>query len=402
MRFPTGLRALNHRDYRLFFSGQLVSLIGTWTQRVAQAWLVLELTNSPFKLGLISALQSAPIFCLALVAGAIADRLPKRRVLIGTQIALMVQAFMLAILSWLGHVQYWHVAVLATCYGLAATLDMPTRQSFVVEMASKADLPNAIALNSSMVSGARMVGPAVAGLLVDRYGVAPAFGFNGLSFVAVIVALAAMRAEGLPGPTQGTTVREDIAAGLRYAFQTPIVALTLSLLSTVGLFVMNHNVLVPLLARDVLHEGAHGFGLLMAAVGIGSIIGALAVAALGKGRPPFSLLLGTAGAASGFTLLLSAIRNFWVAMFILTLVGFSQIVFMANCNSTLQLEVPDRMRGRLMSLYAFVFVGVTPLGSIIVGTIAEWFGVAAAYALAGVAALTFIVVLGLVCSRAQA
>jgi MFS family permease len=402
MRFPTGLRALNHRDYRLFFSGQLVSLIGTWTQRVAQAWLVLELTNSPFKLGLISALQSAPIFCLALVAGAIADRLPKRRVLIGTQIALMVQAFMLAILSWLGHVQYWHVAVLATCYGLAATLDMPTRQSFVVEMASKADLPNAIALNSSMVSGARMVGPAVAGLLVDRYGVAPAFGFNGLSFVAVIVALAAMRAEGLPGPTQGTTVREDIAAGLRYAFQTPIVALTLSLLSTVGLFVMNHNVLVPLLARDVLHEGAHGFGLLMAAVGIGSIIGALAVAALGKGRPPFSLLLGTAGAASGFTLLLSAIRNFWVAMFILTLVGFSQIVFMANCNSTLQLEVPDRMRGRLMSLYAIVFVGVTPLGSIIVGTIAEWFGVAAAYALAGVAALTFIVVLGLVWRRAQA
>jgi MFS family permease len=402
MRFPTGLRALNHHDYRLFFSGQLVSLIGSWTQRVAQSWLVLELTNSPFKLGLISALQSAPIFCLALVAGAIADRLPKRRVLIGTQIALMVQAFMLAILSWLGHVQYWHVAVLATCYGLAATLDMPTRQSFVVEMASKADLPNAIALNSSMVSGARMVGPAVAGLLVDRYGVAPAFGFNGLSFVAVIVALAAMRAEGLPGPTQGTTVREDIAAGLRYAFHTPVVALTLSLLSTVGLFVMNHNVLVPLLARDVLHEGAHGFGLLMAAVGIGAIIGALAVAALGKGRPPFSLLLGTAGAASGFTLLLSAIRNFWVAMFILTLVGFSQIVFMANCNSTLQLEVPDRMRGRLMSLYAFVFVGVTPLGSIIVGTIAEWFGVAAAYALAGVAALTFIVVLGLVWRRAQA
>jgi MFS family permease len=402
MRFPTGLRALNHHDYRLFFSGQLVSLIGSWTQRVAQSWLVLELTNSPFKLGLISALQSAPIFCLALVAGAIADRLPKRRVLIGTQIALMVQAFMLAILSWLGHVQYWHVAVLATCYGLAATLDMPTRQSFVVEMASKADLPNAIALNSSMVSGARMVGPAVAGLLVDRYGVAPAFGFNGLSFVAVIVALAAMRAEGLPGPTQGTTVREDIAAGLRYAFQTPIVALTLSLLSTVGLFVMNHNVLVPLLARDVLHEGAHGFGLLMAAVGIGSIIGALAVAALGKGRPPFSLLLGTAGAASGFTLLLSAIRNFWVAMFILTLVGFSQIVFMANCNSTLQLEVPDRMRGRLMSLYAFVFVSVTPLGSIIVGTIAEWLGVAAVYALAGVAALAFIVGLGLVWRRGQA
>ena len=401
MRFPTGLRALNHRDYRLFFSGQLVSLIGTWTQRVAQSWLVLELTNSPFKLGLISALQSAPIFCLALVAGAIADRVPKRRVLIGTQVALMGQAFVLAVLAWSGHVQYWHVAVLATCYGLAATLDMPTRQSFVVEMASKEDLPNAIALNSSMVSGARMVGPAVAGLLVDRYGVAPAFGLNGLSFVAVILALAAMRAEGLPGPTQGTTVREDIAAGLRYALHTPLVALTLSLLSTVGLFVMNHNVLVPLLARDVLHEGAHGFGLLMAAVGVGAIIGALALATLGKGRPPFSLLLGTAGAASGFTLLLAGIRTFWAAMLVLTLVGLAQIVFLASCNSTLQLVVPDRMRGRIMSLYAFVFVGVTPLGSIIVGTIAEWFGVGAAYALSGGMALASIVGLGLLGRRGR-
>ena len=402
MRFPTALRALNHRDYRLFFSGQLVSLIGSWTQRVAQAWLVLELTNSPFKLGLISALQSAPIFCFSLVAGAVADRVPKRRVLIGTQVALMGQAFVLAVLAWSGHVQYWHVAVLATCYGLAATLDMPTRQSFVVEMASKEDLPNAIALNSSMVSGARMVGPAVAGLLVDRYGVAPAFGFNGLSFVAVILALAAMRAEGLPGPTQGTTVREDIAAGIRYAFQTPLVALTLSLLSTVGLFVMNHNVLVPLLARDVLHEGAHGFGLLMAAVGVGAIIGALALATLGKGRPPFSLLLGTAGAASGFTLLLAGIRTFWAAMLVLTLVGLAQIVFLASCNSTLQLVVPDRMRGRIMSLYAFVFVGVTPLGSIIVGTIAEWSGVAAAYTLAGGMALASIAGLGLLWRRGRA
>ena len=293
MRFPTGLRALHHRDFRLFFSGQLISLIGTWMQSVAQAWLVLELTNSPFKLGLISALQSAPMLCLAFVAGAIADRLPKRRILIGTQTALMGQAFVLAVLVWSGVVQYWHVALLATCYGLAFTLDMPTRQSFVVEMASKEDLPNAIALNSSMVSGARMVGPAVAGLLVDRYGTAPAFGLNGLSFVAVILALAAMRADGLPGPAQGTTVREEIAAGLRYAVRTPLVALPLGLLLTLGLFVMNHNVLVPLLARDVLHEGAHGFGLLMAAVGTGAIVGALAMATLLKGHPPLTLLLGT-------------------------------------------------------------------------------------------------------------
>ena len=402
MPFPTGLRALNHRDYRLFFSGQLISLIGTWMQRVAQSWLVLELTNSAFKLGLVSALQSAPMLCLAFVAGAIADRLPKRRVLIGTQTALMGQAFVLAVLVWSGYAQYWHVALLATCYGLANTLDMPTRQSFVVEMASKEDLPSAIALNSAMVSGARMVGPAVAGLLVDRYGVASAFALNGLSFVAVIVALAAMQADGLPGPAQGTTVREDILAGLRYAARTPLVALTLGLLSIVGLFVINHNVLVPLLARHVLHEGAHGFGLLMAAVGTGAIAGALAVAAWGKSRPPLALLLGTAGAAAGLTILLAEVRNFWAAMLVLTLVGFSQIVFLASCNTTLQLVVPDRMRGRIMSLYAFVWVGVTPLGSLFVGTIADWFGVAAAYAIGGEVALACIVGLGLLWRRGQA
>ena len=401
MRFPTGLRALNHRDYRLFFAGQLISLVGTWMQRVAQSWLVLELTDSPFKLGLISALQSVPMLCFAFIAGVIADRLRKRRLLIGTQTALMIQAFILAVLAWTGRVQYWHVALLATCYGLAFTLDMPTRQSFVVEMASKEDLPNAIALNSAMVSGARMVGPAVAGFLVDRYGVASAFGLNGLSFVAVILALAAMQAEGLPGPPQGTSIRQDIAAGLAYAARTPLVALVLSLLLALGLFVMNHNVLVPLLARDVLHEGAHGFGLLMAAVGTGAIVGALTVATLSKGAPPLSLLLGTAAAASGLTVLLAAVRDFWVAMLILTLVGISQIVFLASCNSTLQLAVPDLMRGRIMSLYAFVFVGITPLGSLVVGTIAEWLGVAAAYALAGGITLASVLGLSLLWSRGQ-
>jgi MFS family permease len=389
MRLPIGLRALAHRDFRLFLSGQLISLIGTWMQTVAQSWLVLELTNSPFKLGLIGALQFGPMLCFSFVAGAIADRLPKRRVLIGTQSALMIQAFLLSFLTWTGRVQYWHVAVLATCYGLAFTLDMPTRQSFIVEMVSKDDLPNAIALNSAMFNGARMVGPAVG----------PAFGLNGLSFVAVIVALAAMRADGLPSPTQGTTVRAEIAAGLRYAFYTPLVALILGLLLAVSLFCMNHNVLVPLLARDVLHEGAHGFGLLMAALGTGAIVGALALASLVTGRPALSLILGAAGAATGLTLLLAGIRHFGAAMLLLTLVGLAQIVFMACCNTTLQLVVPDRMRGRIMSLYGFVLAGVTPLGSLLVGTIAEWFGVSIAYALGGGLRVACVLALGVLWQR---
>jgi MFS family permease len=399
MRFPAGLRALDHRDFRLFIGGQLISLIGTWMQSVAQSWLVLELTNSPFKLGLIGTLQFGPMLCFSFIAGAIADRLPKRRVIIGTQTALMCQAFALALLAWLGHVQYWHVAILAGCYGLANTLDMPARQSFIVEMTSRDDLTNAIALNSAMFNGARMVGPAVAGLLVDRFGVAPAFGLNGLSFVAVIVALSAMRTEGLPRDRKGTTVRQDIAAGLRYALGTPRVALILGLLLAVSLFVINHNVLVPLLARDVLHEGAHGFGLLMAALGLGAITGALILAVFGKSRLPVAMLLCAAIALCALTVVLAAIRSFWLAAALLTLVGLVQIVFMASCNTTLQLTVPDDLRGRIMSLYAFVFVGVTPIGSFLVGTVAEGFGVPAAYAVGGSAGLVAVATLAILGTR---
>ncbi len=402
MRFPTGLRALNHRDFRLFIAGQLISLIGTWMQSVAQSWLVLELTNSPFKLGLLGTLQFGPMLCFSFVAGVIADRLPKRRLIIATQTALMLQAFVLALLAWLGHVRYWHVAVLATCYGLANTLDMPARQSFIVEMTSKEDLTNAIALNSAMFNGARMVGPAVAGLLVDRFGVAPAFGLNGLSFVAVILALTAMRNDGLPREREGTTVRQDIAAGLRYAVGTPLVALILSLLFVVSLFVINHNVLVPLLARDVLHEGAHGFGLLMAALGTGAVVGALALAVLGKSRPPLTLLVGAAASLSVLTLALAVVRHFPTATVLLALTGLSQIVFMASCNTTLQMVAPDRLRGRIMSLYAFVFVGVTPIGSFFVGSVAEWFGVSAAYAVGGGLGLLAVLVLTLLWARGKA
>jgi MFS family permease len=383
MPFPSGLRALNHRDFRLFFTGQLISLVGTWMQSVGQSWLVLELTNSPFRLGLIGTLQFGPMLCFSFVAGAIADRLPKRRVVIATQTALMLQAFCLSALAWTGHVQYWHVAVLATLYGFATTLDMPTRQSFIVEMVGKDSLMNAIALNSAMFNGARIMGPAAAGLLVARYGVAPAFFLNGVSFIAVIIALCAMQAEGLPQTGRGTSVVQDIQAGVRYAVETPLVSLILSLLFFVSLFVINYSVLVPLLARDVLHEGAQGFGFLMAALGVGAVAGALALAILGSGRPRLTVLVAAGIVVSAATLFLALIRHFWPAMIGLALIGFSQIVFLASCNSTLQVTVPDRLRGRMMSLYAFVFAGVTPIGSFFVGSIAEVFGVSVAFAAGG-------------------
>jgi len=383
MAFPSGLRALNYRDFRLFFTGQLISLVGTWMQSVGQAWLVLELTNSAFKLGLIGTLQFGPVLLFSFVAGVIADRVPKRRLIIGTQTALMLQAFALSALAWTGHVQYWHVAVLAWLYGCANSLDMPTRQSFIVEMVGRESLMNAIALNSAMFNGARIVGPAAAGLLVARYGVAPAFLLNGVSFLAVIVALFAIRAEGLPEAHRGTSVVQDITTGVRYAMGTPLVMLILGLLSAVSLFVLNYNVLVPLLARDVLGLGAQGFGLLMAALGLGAVAGALALATLGSRRPRLVVLIAAGVVTSATTLSLAAIRHYWPAAVGLALIGFSQIVFLASCNSTLQVTVPDRLRGRIMSIYAFVFVGVTPIGSLLIGSMAEVFGVSAAFAAGG-------------------
>jgi MFS family permease len=396
MAVPAGLRALRHRDFRLFWSGQLVSLIGTWMQSVGQSWLVLELTNSPFRLGLIGALQFGPILLFSFLSGAISDRVHKRRLLVGTQTALMLQAFTLSALVWSGHVQFWHVAVLAALYGLATTLDMPARQAFMAHLVPRADLMNAIALNSAVFNGARVVGPAAAGLLVARYGTAAAFLFNGLSFIAVIAALGAIRTAGAPRPKSGLTMGAEIAEGVRYALGVPHIALVFSLLLSVSLFVVNMNVLVPLLARDVLHEGAHGFGLLMASLGVGAVIGALAVAVLSVGRPPLWAVVGPAVAAATLLAGLSLVRHFGVAAALLMAMGFAQITFMTACNTTVQITVPDDLRGRIMGLYALVFAGMTPIGSLIMGSVAERWGVSTACAVGGLMGLLLVTTLTLV------
>jgi MFS family permease len=341
------------------------------------------------------------MLCFSFVAGAIADRVPKRRLIIATQTALMLQAFSLSALAWTGHVQYWHVAVLASLYGFANTLDMPTRQSFIVELVGKDDLMNAIALNSAMFNGAGSWARA-AGLLVARYGVAPAFLVNGLSFLAVILALLRIRTEGLPQLRTGTSMLQDVEAGVSYAIGTPLVSLVLSLLLCVSLFVINYSVLVPLLARDVLHEGAHGFGLLMAALGVGAVAGALGLAVLGSGRPRLAVLVTAAVVVSTVTLVLAVVRHFWAASLGLALIGFSQIVFLTSCNSTIQVTVPDRLRGRIMSLYAFVFAGVTPIGSFFVGSVAEVYGVSVAFAAGGGLGLLFVLALTLLRIRGAA
>ncbi len=369
-------------------------------QSVGQAWLVLELTGSPFQLGLVTALQFAPILVLAPVGGAMSDRLPKRRIILMTQSTMMVQAFVLAILVWSGHVRYWHVAVLAAIYGLGRAIDIPARQAYITDLVGRPDLPNAVALNSLVFNGARIVGPAVAGLLIARFGVAAAFFLNGLSFVAVLAALLATRTPGDPHPGGQLGIREGLWGALGYAGRTPAVAFTLALLVIVSLLVLNFNVVVPLVARDVLNEGAHGFGLLMSSLGAGAVTAAIGLTLLRQGRPPLWCLPASAAVLSAGTAALALVGHLGAAAVLLVLLGCCQILFSTGCNTTLQLATPDALRGRVMGLYALAFAGMTPFGSLLVGTLAEHLGVRAACALGGGSGLVAVTALVLVGRRA--
>ena len=389
-RLPGALRAFAHRDFRLFWSGQLVSLIGTWMQSVAQSWLVLELTNSPFLLGLVGTLQFAPVLFFSFFAGAMADRLPKRRLIIATQSVMCVQALVLAALVHRGHVQFWHVAVMAGIYGLANTVDMPTRQAFVAEMVGKESLRSAIALNSAMFNSARVVGPALAGLVIARWGTAVAFLFNGLSFVAVIVALTLLHSEGLPRPRSGRSMRSEIGEGLTYAVRTPRIALVLSLVLCVSTFFFNYNTLVPLLARDILHQDAHGFGLLMTAVGLGAVVGAVALASFGTERPPVIVLIVSALLLGVASMTMSGVSRFGMAMALLAVMGFCGMLFMTGANTTVQLTVPDELRGRVMALHTLMFAGMTPFGAFLVGSVTQALGARAGFLVTGAGGLVSI------------
>ena len=380
---PAPLRALAHRDFRLFCSGQIVSQVGTWMQSVAQSWLVLELTDSPFRLGLVGTLQFTPILLLSVVAGVLADRVPKRRLLVATQSLMGLQALTLTALVVSGRVQYWHVAVLAAVYGFATALDNPARQSFVAEMVGKADLSSAIALNSAIFNTARVVGPALAGLAIAAWGTGTAFAVNALSFVAVVAALLAMRTEGAPRPRDGRRLGAEIGEGVAYAVRTPRILLVLGLVLVVSVFLFNNNVMVPLFARQGLGQDAHGFGLLMAALGVGAVAGALTLAARGGGRPSVLALVVPAVGLAVAMLALSQVSRFGVAAALLAVMGFCGIQVMAGANTSHQLTVPDELRGRIMGLHMLVFAGMSPFGAFMLGALAERFGIRTALVVVG-------------------
>ncbi len=387
LRASDGMRAFRHRNYRLFFGGQAISLVGTWMQQIAQAWLVLELTHDPIWLGVVAAAQFIPVMVLGLFAGVAADALPKRRVLLWVQVVMMVLAAVLAVLVISGVVQVWMIVVLALLLGIANAVDMPVRQSFAVELVGREDVGAAVALNSAMFNGARVLGPAAAGLAIAAFGVGPAFAINALSFLAVIVGLRMMDERELrvppriARPESAAAVVRDLREGLSYVRRTRIVLLAVLVVGSVATVGMNFGVLIPAFAAGELASGAAGFGFLMAASGIGSLLASMRLVFGGRPRPvriaTGALTLGAASVA------LAATREFPIALLLMVLIGFGAILMAATGNQTIQLSVPDQLRGRVMSVYTTTFSASVPIGGLAMGTLASVLGVPTAIAIGG-------------------
>ncbi|MGB9737858.1 MAG: MFS transporter [Chloroflexus aggregans] len=365
-------RALRHRNYRLFFIGQLISLTGTWMQSVAQGWLVLRLSDSPFLLGATAAANSLPVLLFSLFAGTVADRFPKRRILLVTQSTAMVLAAILAFLTFSGVVQIWHVMILALLLGIVNAFDAPARQAFTVEMVGREDLLNAIALNSSIFNGARTVGPALAGMVVAWIGEGPTFLFNTLSFGAVLTSLLLMRLDTQlhRGPHRGGMLR----AGLAYIAGEPHVRALLLRAGAVSFFCFVHIPLLPIFARDILQIGATGLGWLSAASGCGSLVAALILAQLRDDAPRGKLLSIAATIYAPLLMMFTQVRSLPLALLFISLCGWAGVTTMALTNTLIQLTVPDELRRRVMSVFTLLLMGLSPLGGMLAGSIAELVG----------------------------
>lgn len=375
--------SLRHRNFRLFFWGQTTSLVGTWMQSIAQGWLVLQLTDSAFQVGLVSALSSLPVLLFSLPAGVYVDRANKHRIIVWCQALMLGQAVILTALTATHTVTAFHVAVLATFVGCLSAIEIPARQSFIVDLVGKEDLTNAIALNSSAYNAARIVGPALAGVLIAELGMALCFGLNALSYLAVIVAFLQMRMPSWVRPVLPGDAMARFREGLAFARTDRRVWAMIVMTAVFGIFGFPYFVLLPIFARDVLHVGSTGLGLMSAAVGIGALLGALSLAAFSP-RMRRGQVLKWAGPIFGATIVMFAFANWYpIALILLAASGLSMVLNNAATNTLLQGITPDSLRGRVMSFWTFVFVGFAPIGSLQVGWLAEQVGAPFAVAIGG-------------------
>jgi len=383
-KLALAVRALRHRNFQLFFAGQLISLIGTWMQTVAQSWLVYRMTNSALLLGVVGFASQIPVFIMAPVGGIVADRRNRQRVVIGTQTASMILAGMLAALTLTHVVQVWHIMVLAAALGVNA-FDIPARQAFLIDMVGREDLMNAIALNSSMFNGARIIGPAVAGILVASIGEGWCFFANAVSYIAVIVGLMLMKVKNPANlATKGSPV-ENIIEGFAYARNTGPIRAILLLLGLVSFVGMPYAVLMPVFADKILHGGARGLGILMCSTGVGALLGAASLAAR-VGLRGLGRLIAMCAAGFGVSLVLFAFSKiFWLSTVLLLPVGFFMMVQMAASNTLIQSMVPDQLRGRILAVYSMMFMGMAPFGALSAGALAHHIGSPWTVALGGIA-----------------
>ena len=381
-----------HRNYRIFFTGQIVSLAGTWMQNVALAWLVIELSGSPLAIGALAFWRFVPFTVFGLVAGVVADRIESRKLVMATQACAMAISIALAVVTLTGTATLPIVYVLAALGGVALAFDAPGRQSLTFQMVGPRELPNAVALNSGLFNGSRVIGPAIAGLVIAAVGTGLCFVLNAVSFLAVLTALAIVREEELRPVVRdpSTRVIEGIRRGFAYAWNDPQLRLILGVVTIVSTVGFNFHVLVPLLAADTLHVGPEGFGLLSAAFGLGALVGALATATF---REASWRLFATGTASFGvFALCLAAVHNAVLAGVVLFAIGLSFTLFTANANALVQLTAPDHLRGRLIGLYLFAFLGLAPVGGLFAGWLAQVGGTPLAFAVAGTVSLATIAV----------
>src|ERR1700674_3717860 len=360
-RLPPVFRSLKHRNFRLFFGGQLISLVGTWMQTIAEAWLIYRLTGSSVLLGLLGFVGQIPIFLLSPIGGLAADRWPRQRVVITTQVASMLLGFTLAALTLTRRINVWEIIVLATLLGVVNAFDVPARQSFLIEMVGREDLLNAIALNSTMFNGARVAGPAVAGLLVAKVGEGWCFFLNGVSYIAVLAGLLMMRIEKSLAVHDGSSPIEKLREGLRFVRHTVPIRTLLLLLGLVSFTALPFSVLMPIFADRILHGGASAYGNLMGAVGLGAMFGAFTLAMRQEMRGLGNIVAYSAIGLGVSLTFFGASRVYWFSLVALTLAGYAMMMQFTSANTLIQAMVPDQLRGRVMSLYSMMFIGMAPI-----------------------------------------
>lgn len=370
----TTFSSLKYKNFRNFWIGQWISLTGTWMQRTAQVWLVYTLTRSPLLVGILGVYQFLPMMLFTLFAGVFVDRFPKKKILLLTQTVFMLQAFILTALTYFHVVQYWHVLILSALFGLTQTLDMPARQSFFIEMVGRKDVMNAVSLNSTIVNLAKIVGPAISGIVIVKFGPVFCFFLDGLSYIAVLWGILLIHTPDLVVQRNHRHMLQEIKEGIQYIRKDRTLTNNVLIMAVVCTFAMNNDVVIPVFAKTALQKGAYAYTTLMSAAGVGSLCGALIMATISKKGVKEGLLFFDGLGTAILQMITAFTRQYWVCILLVAAIGWMNLTFINTANSIFQLKSSDEYRGRVMSVYSFLNQGSTPIGNFYAGTVMEHWG----------------------------